>query len=337
MKLYMTSGEKIFGITGISPLIAFRDYDLIMGTVIDYLHCILEGVTKLLLCLWFDSENHREKYYITPRRAEFVEKNIKTITPLRTFSRKPRPVDERPFWKAHEFKYWLLYSGVPCLNGFLNQTYLTHFSLLSDAIFIFLKTKITPADNQKALNNLKKFVSDFESLYGQENMVYNVHLLEHLPKCVNDCGPLWAYSNFNFESNNGSLVKHVKGTTDVEQQISTKYTLHKVLARLSKEYETTFTCLERMNSMRVKTSKKIGNITLFGSPHKLKLEDHERSVLQRDTDYIFAYHKFFYENDVYYSTSYKRAEQTNDTVIMLKDQTVGQVELIFNDDEAVFI
>lgn len=213
----------------------------------------------MLLCLWFDSENHREKYYVIPRTAEVVKKNIKMITPFRTFSRKPRTIDERSFWKAHEFKYWLLFYGVPCLKGSLKQTYLNHFSLLSEAVFIFLKSKITPSDFKKASDLLKLFIEDFQRLYGDHNMMYNVHLLEHLPKCVTDCGPLCAYSNFNFESNNGSLVKHVNGTTDVEHQIATKYSFHKVLARLRNRSETTFKFLERMNSMRVKNSVKIGS------------------------------------------------------------------------------
>lgn len=282
MKSYVTTGEGILGITGVSPLVSFKNYDLIRGTVIDYMHMILEGkftnllllltitkynlgllgVVQLQLNLWFDSKNHREQYYITPRRAEFVERNLKSITPLRTFTRKPREIEERAFWKAHEFKYWLLFYGAPCLQGLLNQAYLNHFSLLSEATFIFLKSRITSADYQKASMNIEKFIVDFERLYGEHNMMYNVHLLEHLPKCVTDCGPLWAYSNFNFESNNGLLVEQVKGTTDVEHQIATKYSLRNTLARLRNSSETTFKFLERMDSMRVKRSTKIGIQTI---------------------------------------------------------------------------
>lgn len=43
MKSYLETGEERFGVTGVSPVIGFRDYDLIRGTVIDYLHCVLEG------------------------------------------------------------------------------------------------------------------------------------------------------------------------------------------------------------------------------------------------------------------------------------------------------
>lgn len=212
------------------------------------------------LGLWFDSKNNREKYYITPRGRVVVNKNIKAIKPLKTFSISPRTIEEREFWKAHEFKYWLLFYAVPCLTGTMKSIYLNHLTLLSEAIFIFLKSKITAADYTKASNNLYKFVNNFQNLYGEENMMSVVHLLLHLPKCVKDCGPLWAYSNFNFESNNGSLVKYVHGTTDVEHQIASKYAYNNALTCLKKISEPTFNYIDRMKNMRVKKWEKIGQI-----------------------------------------------------------------------------
>lgn len=47
MKMNLSAGKEIFGVMGVSPLIGFRDYDLILGTVIDYLHCVLEGMLFL--------------------------------------------------------------------------------------------------------------------------------------------------------------------------------------------------------------------------------------------------------------------------------------------------
>lgn len=203
---------------------------------------------------------------------EAVNNNLKKITPFKTFSIKPRSTEDKEFWKAHELKYWLLYYAVPCLSGILKPAYLNHLTLLSEAIFIFLKCKITTLEHEKASNNLEKFVKDFQKLYGEENMMHNVHLLKHLSKCVVKCGPIWAYSNFPFESNNGSLVKHVHGTTDVEHQIASKYSFNTSLARLktsSKSTSSTFNYIERMKSMRVKKSVKIGKV------EKTKLENNK--------------------------------------------------------------
>lgn len=215
-------------------------------------------MTDLLQSKWFDSKNHRESYYITPRGTDVVNKNIKTIKPFKTFSITPRPIEDREFWKAHELKYWLLFYSVPCLTGTLKPMYTNHLTLLSEAIFIFLKAKITQSDYTKASNNLDKFVKQFQQFYGEDSMNSVVHLLEHFPKCIKDCGPAWAYSNFNFESNNGSLIKHVHGTTDVEQQIASKYAFNNALVDAKKISESTFNFIDRMKSMRVKRSEKIG-------------------------------------------------------------------------------
>lgn len=215
-------------------------------------------MTKLKLNLWFDSNNNREKYYITPRGTSVVSVDLISITPLTTFPIKPREIQDRDHWKAHEFKYWLLFYGTPCLQGTLKSVYWNHFNLLSEAIFIFLQTKITQSDYQKASTNLDKYLKEFQNLYGEANMVHNAHLLEHLPNTVAHCGPLWAYSNFPLESNNGSLVKDVNGTTDVEHQIASKYNFNNALASLRNKNETTFNFIDRMKSMRLKKSKKIG-------------------------------------------------------------------------------
>ncbi len=46
----------------------------------------------------------------------------------------------------------------------------------------------------------------------------NVHMLRHLPDCVEQWGPLWAYSCFHFENINGVLKKLFHGTRDMSKQ-----------------------------------------------------------------------------------------------------------------------
>ena len=40
---------------------------------------------------------------------------------------------------------------------------------------------------------------------GENGCTMNVHLLRHLPECLCNLGPLWAYSCFPFESMNGHM------------------------------------------------------------------------------------------------------------------------------------
>jgi hypothetical protein len=67
---------------------------------------------------------------------------------------------------------------------------------------------------------LKEFVKTFQTLYGENAMAYNVHLILHLSENVENCGPLWTYSNFCFESKNGYLRREIIGSTDVVKQLT---------------------------------------------------------------------------------------------------------------------
>ena len=46
-----------------------------------------------------------------------------------------------------------------------------------------------------------------------------MHSIIHLPQCVADLGPVWAYSCFPFEDANGTLLELFHGTQNVEMQI----------------------------------------------------------------------------------------------------------------------
>lgn len=94
---------------------------------------------------------------------------------------------------------------------------------LIEAAHILNGTEISVADLNKAKTLLNSLVQEFEQIYGQTNMVYNVHLLLHTAKCVEKNGPLFCYSNYATEDNLGHLLSFVHGRTDVLSQISDRY------------------------------------------------------------------------------------------------------------------
>ena len=60
-------------------------------------------------------------------------------------------------------------------------------------------------------------------------MSANVHLLLHLPDTVRQLGPLWVYSCFYFEGQNGTLKSLVHGTRHVDSQILHSFSYYKNL------------------------------------------------------------------------------------------------------------
>lgn len=75
---------------------------------------------------------------------------------------------------------------------------------------------------------LSELADEFESIYGSGAVTMNIHILRHYEAIVKNCGPLWSYSMFGFESNIGHLKNFVSGTTDVLNQIAHKYVISRV-------------------------------------------------------------------------------------------------------------
>ena len=79
---------------------------------------------------------------------------------------------------------------------------------------------------------LTHFCARMESLYGRRYETYNVHMLLHLPDCVERLGPLWCTSCFWFEGYNGDLTKLFHGTQKVDIQITHAVCIHQKIPEL---------------------------------------------------------------------------------------------------------
>jgi len=334
---------SIRGVKGVSPLIALPTFDLVFGFSLDYLHAVLIGVTKLVAGFWLDSTSHNEDYYIG-LSVSVVDDRLKTITPPSTgsLSRRPRSLKDRALWKANEWRAWLLFYSLVCLKGILKPTYYKHHCLLVTAISIFLKEAIPKAELEQAAQCLFLYVYDFQTLYKEIHMNFNVHLLLHFPKHVFLYGPAFCYSTFFWETGNGRLVRLVKGTRSVAGQISKKYVMSacipEVVSRYSASEKTVEFCSEIMSYPAVKNAKKVNEITLLGLPEHKSLTREEKDAFKRQG---FEYNSFTYERMIvkgvkYHSQHYKRqGEKSNDGVVKLRNDAFGEICRIFeaNDDD----
>ena len=77
---------------------------------------------------------------------------------------------------------------------------------------------------------LSSSLNAFSNLTGKNACTMNVHLLKHIPECVQNWGPLWAYSCFPFESMNGHLKKYFHGTKNMNTQVMSLYRFIQVVS-----------------------------------------------------------------------------------------------------------
>ena len=97
-------GISVRGIKGVSVLAT--SLDLVNSVPVDCMHAVLEGVVRLLLHAWFDSENHREAFYLGCSGRQ-IDKLLLQQCPPHEFTHPPRSVlNHRNYWKASELRNW---------------------------------------------------------------------------------------------------------------------------------------------------------------------------------------------------------------------------------------
>ncbi|CAI8020857.1 hypothetical protein GBAR_LOCUS12434 [Geodia barretti] len=216
------TSQVVYGVKGKSILHNLPEFDIINNNPVDYMHCVLLGVVRTLISLWFDSKNHKEPWYIGRRISE-AESRLLGVKPPDVVTRVPKSFRGRG-WKATECRTFLLYY-LPLLHGILPDKYLVHALLLSKAMRLLLADEISQADIEIADNLLGLYWRLTEDYYGLKHCKVNVHLLGHLSHYVKLFGPLWTHSAFAFEDAIGGLVKKSHGTHDIANQIVTSFIL----------------------------------------------------------------------------------------------------------------
>lgn len=300
------------GIKGISPTIIFKNFDQVWSFGIDYMHCVLLGVVPDLLDFWLHSSSHKNAFYIVKNQRDRLNKRMESIKLPRSFSRRIRSTDYRAQYKANELRSLLLYVLRVCLDGILDSKYVNHFQLLSAALYILLKTKITDEELEIASNKLDEFVKNFEKYYGKSKMTLNVHLLTHLVESTKHLGPLWSHSMFAFEDNNAKLASYVNGTTCVLHQISKKYLLEHA-ERERNVHQNDLQC-------------ELINPKYIISPSDKEFFDQEG--FQEECEFE-GFTRFRFNQMVFTSTNYRKAEKTIDYFVQLNDQTFAKIIFYF--------
>ena len=125
----------------------FPGFDIISGVAIDYMHCVLLGITKMLLTLWTDKSYSLNPWYLGSSNMKKLEERYLGIKPPNVITRTPRSVLKNlSHFKASELRSFLLFYSVPCLWGLLEEEYFQHLLLLVNAIFLLLQDSISPND-----------------------------------------------------------------------------------------------------------------------------------------------------------------------------------------------
>lgn len=325
MKEAWKTNKRVLGVKGASALINLKQFDLVWGYPIDYMHSVLLGVVRQIFDIWttYGYTENREFYIGAPKNLNVINERLLNIHPPNEIHRTPRPIKERAKWKATEWRSWLLFYCIPCLKGILPDKYLANFVLLQRAIYILLKKSILPQELDEAEHCVALFVSDFQSLYGQNAMTFNVHLLTHLTESVRKTGPLWATSTFCFESNIFNIKKLIKGPTGVTDQI-VKKTLKttRLLQKLLSDKNISISIQNFCCNILSCDNKNIHN-------DKVKIHPLGRGYLDQNQKFTI-YDRVKVNSITYHSLAYLSHTKKNDnSVVKLRDGKFYKIQKFF--------
>lgn len=325
------AGNPTKGVKGPSILSCLPDFNIIDGCVPDYMHSVLLGVARSITTLWFHSENNQSPWYIG-RSTEQIDDILTSIKPPCNVSRVPHSVKEKKFWKAHEWNMWLFYYSIPTLKGVLPEKYLKHWFKLVKGVSLLLGENISPLHISESEGLLTEFVQEMETLYGINNVTFNVHLCLHLPNTVRNWGPLWAQSAFVFESYNGIILDMIKSSQGVSLQIMKTVWLQvafpsfsqKTMVSASDDYLALLESFSVEKKMVQEVSRSHG-VTSLGRPKICMIRNDDFLALNSISNLgnrvtVKYFCRVVVNDEIVHSQNYSRTFRRNSYTVILSDR-----------------
>ena len=204
----------------LSPLVELG-IDCVNQFSLDYMHLVLLGVVKRILQFLKKGPNgcRLSNQLISQISDRLISHNGRMPS---EFNRQPRSLDDLCYWKATEFRQFLLYHGPVVLKGIVSSEVYQHFLALHLVISMLLKDGIHEDEEMLAYvqSLIVWFVDSAPHIYGKIFNVYNVHSLVHLVDDVTyfQCS-LNHISAFKFENYMQTIKKSVKNSCNPVGQI----------------------------------------------------------------------------------------------------------------------
>lgn len=261
-------------------------FDMVADVPIDYMHSVLLGVTKKLLTMWFvDTSQFKQSRLDRNKISEKIYLMNATIP--KEFQRKLRDLQYLGHYKATELRQFLLFHGLIVLNGIIPHNLYNHFIKLSVGIRILCDKNLYLEYNDIAQVVLDAFIEEMIEIYGEKEIVYNVHQLHHLPSDSILHGSLDEFSCFPFENNMMKIKKIIHSSHCPLQQIRN---------RLFEE-----DALKSLPTFDKSDENNFSNRKVLHNGFTYELNESNRYALLRDHS-VFKCENFFKKNDCIYAS-----------------------------------
>lgn len=319
--------------------------DIVRDIPLEYLHLILYGAMKRLLTLWV---NGTKNFKLSDIDASNIsEKHMQAGGTKPSEINKPnRSLKCLSFWKATEFRTFLLKTGPVALRGSLTEEMYNHFLALHCAVTICCsESLIKYLPVAKCL--FRSFTEKFGDIYGNENYTYSIHSLIHVIDDVERFGVFDLYSAFPGESNLGFLKNLVRGghlpLQQVVKRIAERDSCEKICEFEEKKPDAIDSLQKnvlRMKGLRLDSSEK--NRWLLTKKHEIFkidsiLKENNVTVIQ-GAKLVKKYQKNLYELPIESKSLfiYKSKLESTPMTIAIDDMFCKLYRIEINDGNSAF-
>ena len=151
---------------GVSPLLKIQ-MDMIKSVPIDPMHLLFLGIVKKVVNICV-SGNKLAKF--SSHVTQDISKKLvgfRTFVPYE-FNRKPRALTDIKYWKATEFRNFVLYYGVVALKDCGNDKLYKNFLLLHSIVYLLSDSRTVQSHVNYVKTLMKAFLDHSRNLYGDE-------------------------------------------------------------------------------------------------------------------------------------------------------------------------
>ena len=279
MKEAYEKGTKIKGVKGLSAMMMLPKFDLALGPIVEAMHNLYLGVAKQHTSLLLFGQATATWYCGKPQQLAAINIRLSKIRPPDLISRAPRDISTVKQWKASEWRNWLLYYCIPCLENIIPRSHLDLLTSLSGAAYILNKNSISIEELKEADQLLRKYMKGFQILFGTKNMSFNIHLLSHLISTVKNWGPVWAHSAFPFKSCNKKIIDSITSPNGRPLQIAIRFAMKKFIEKLVTDPTVTLETQELVRSLlKSAKARKTEKFVTDGGSHECTIRNSEKKV-----------------------------------------------------------
>jgi hypothetical protein len=334
--------EFVEGVKNFSVLSALPSFSLITHCVVDSMHCLWEGIVPQFFKLWFDSKNHANSWYLGPTIFKRIGQKLNNMKVSFDIVRHPGALKSYTYWKAIDWKNFILYFSLPLLKNEMSSMYFDHLVLLVKILHFFAQHEIETAEIAHTIQLILQFNLMTTELYSEQEFKINVHSLLHMITDVCNFGPCFTHNCFIYESMNGILLSFIHGKrANIDSAIKAVQLMQTIattsFSSSNDEVQNFFVQLTETEAYqdRSKRNKAIlfQNCFSIGKTFKASLlSSIERQILRIFADFkpssTYTMHNQIRLNSVQYYAERYNNTKTNNSGCIFQDQEQLQVGII---------